>query len=108
MFCGNYTARDTPALPSDNVRKVCRQKPKDKAFLIIILATRAVFHIYEALCRRLVLLRDAQGSSGVWGWDGRWISAVPLLGWDMNLKEEKGDGKGRKSPVTPVGWLGSG
>lgn len=43
MFCGNYTARDTPALPSDNIRKVCRQKPKDKTFLIIILALEQGF-----------------------------------------------------------------
>lgn len=43
MFCGNYTARDTPGLPSDSVRKLCRQKPKDKTFLIIILALEQGF-----------------------------------------------------------------
>lgn len=43
MFCGNYTARDTPGLPSDSVRKICRQKPKDKTFLIIILALERGF-----------------------------------------------------------------
>lgn len=33
MFCGNYTARDAPALPSDNIRKVCRPKSqKTKPF----------------------------------------------------------------------------
>lgn len=53
--------------------------------------------------------RLERGLHGAGMGDG--ISAVPLLGWEMNSccsEGGKGDGEGRRSPVIPVGWLGSG
>lgn len=89
MFCGNYTARDTPALPSDTVRKVCRQKPKDKNLFNYNFGNSSSDSYLQGSVQATGG-GAAEGCTGLeWGLHGAGmgdgISEIPLLGWDMNL-----------------------
>lgn len=110
MFCGNYIVRDTLALPNDNIRKVCRQKPKEKTFLIIFLALkqRLLFTNLNAsysCSLRWMRTTGAAGRGGMWA--QAWHPPQPSE-CTHPTEGEKRNGEGRRGLDTPEGQCGQG
>lgn len=81
MFCGNYIVRDTLALPNDNIRKVCRQKPKEKTFFNYNFGTLATTHIYKTSMQATRAPSDGWMQLGLLAWKGGGCGVSTLISY---------------------------